>query len=194
MGKTTIALLVGSAQTPPTESKPMSAILKLFTRCAVAILAVGITHSALAVDALPDARFVGFAQAVNDFEIASGNLALARSANENVRGYATRAIAEHTEAAEELSKSRQEAGVSYAPDGIMGPNTANLLARLNSLQGPDFDAAFASAQLTVQTEAVDQYGAYSQSGAGGPLRRYAQRAFPKSKMFLEYAKRLAGGR
>ena len=50
--------------------------------------------TAQAVDALPDARFVGFAQAVNDFEIASGNLALARSANENVGGYATRAVSE----------------------------------------------------------------------------------------------------
>ena len=76
----------------------------------------------------------------------------------------------------------------------MGPNTANLLSRLNSLQGAEFDAAFANAQLAVQTEAVDQYGAFSQNGNGAPLRRYAQRALPKSKMFLEYAQRLAGGR
>ena len=47
---------------------------------------------AYAVDALPDARFVGFAQAVNDFGIRSGQLALAKSANENIRGYATRAV------------------------------------------------------------------------------------------------------
>ena len=161
---------------------------------ALSVASVGGAVTAHAVDALPDARFVGFAQAVNDFGIASGNLALARSANENVRGYATRAIAEHTEAASELAKSRQEAGVSYAPDGRIGPNVQNLLARLTALQGPDFDAAFASAQLTVQTDAVDQYGAYSQSGSSGPLRRYAQRSFPKSQMFLEYAKRLTGAR
>ena len=161
---------------------------------ALSVASAGFAATAHAVDALPDARFVGFAQAVNDFSIASGNLALARSANENVRGYATRAIAEHTEAASELAKSRQEAGVSYAPDGRMGPNTQNLLAQLSSLQGPEFDAAFASAQLRVQTDAVDQYGAYSQNGRSGPLRRYAQRSFPKSQMFLEYAKRLAGAR
>ena len=76
----------------------------------------------------------------------------------------------------------------------MGPNTANLLSRLNSLQGAEFDAAFANAQLAVRTEAVDQYGAFSQNGNGAPLRRCAQRALPKSKMFLEYAQRLAGGR
>jgi putative membrane protein len=150
--------------------------------------------AAHAVDALPDARFVGFAQAINDFGIGSGNLALARSGNENVRGFATRAIAEHNEMASELAKSRQEAGVSYAPDGRMGPLVQDYLARLATLQGPDFDALFASAQLVVQTAAVEQCGAYSQNGGSGPLRRYAQRSFPKSQMFLEYAKRLAGGR
>lgn len=161
---------------------------------ALSVASVGCAAAAHAVDALPDARFVGFAQAVNEFGVASGNLALARSGNENVRGFATRAIAEHSEAASELSKSRQEAGVAYAPDGRMGPNVQNLLAQLNALQGPEFDAAFARAQLMVQTDAVDQYGAYSQNGRSGPLRRYAQRSFPKSQMFLEYAKRLAGAR
>ena len=161
---------------------------------ALSVASVGGAGAARAVDALPDARFVGFAQAVNDFGIASGNLALARSGNENVRGYATRAIAEHNEAASELAKSRQEAGVAYAPDGRMGPHVQNLLGQLSQLRGPEFDAAFTSAQLMVQTDAVDQYGAYSQSGGSGPLRRYAQRSYPKSQMFLEYARRLAGGR
>jgi putative membrane protein len=149
---------------------------------------------AWAVDALPDARFVGFSQDVNEFEIASGRLALERSTNENVRGYATRAIAEHTDAAASLSKARSEAGVSYAPDGSMGPMTANLLAQLKSLQGAAFDAAFANAQLSVQTAAEAQFAAYSQNGKSGPLKRYAQNVLPKAKMHLEYAKRLAGGR
>jgi putative membrane protein len=149
---------------------------------------------ALAVDALPDARFVGFAQAVNEFHISSGQLALARSANENIRGFATRAIAEATQSAQALSKSRQEAGVSYAPDGAMGPKTANLLAQLNALQGPAFDTAFANAQLSVMTDAEAQYGAYAQNGKSGPLRRFAQEILPKAKMQLEYARRIAGGR
>ena len=38
-----------------------------------------------------------------------------------------------------------------------------------------------NAQLAVQTEAVDQLGAFSQNGASAPLRRYAQRALPESK-------------
>ena len=162
----------------------------------IALAAAPAAYSSVAhaVDALPDARFVGFAQAVNDFGIRSGQLALAKSANENIRGYATRAVSEYTEAASYLSKSRSEAGVSYAPDGRMGPLTQNLLAQLNSLQGPAFDSAFAQAQLQVMTSTEAQYGAYSQNGKSGPLRRYAQVALPNAKSQLEYARRNAGGR
>ena len=60
-----------------------------------------------------------------------------------------------------------------------------MLAPLNALQGADFDAAFANAQLAVQTEAVDQFGAFSQNGNSAPLRRYAQMMLPKSKVLLE---------
>ena len=160
----------------------------------VALVPISYAPSAFAVDALPDARFVGFAQAVNDFEIGSGNLAMARSGNENIRGYASRAIAVANDAAQSLSRVRAEAGVSYAPDRSMGPRTTNLLQQLSTLQGPAFDTAFANAQLGIMTDAEAQYGAYSQNGKSGPLRRYAQEILPKSKMQLEYARRIAGGR
>jgi putative membrane protein len=95
------------------EESPMTPIARRsFIAALSAASAGGAVTAARAVDALPDARFVGFAQAVNDFGVASGNLALARSGNENVRAFATRSIAEHTEKASELAKSRQEAGVA----------------------------------------------------------------------------------
>ena len=158
---------------------------------ALAAVPVAYASRALAVDALPDARFVGFAQQHNDFEIASAQLALSKSSNENIRGYASRMLAEHTEDAAYLAKMRQEAGVSYAPD----PNSPvqAVLQRLAALEGPQFDAAYANAQLAAATNAEAQYGAYSQNGGSGPLRRYAQEEYPKKRMHLEYAKRIAGG-
>jgi putative membrane protein len=68
------------------------------------------------------------------------------------------------------------------------------MTRLNSLQGAEFDKAYADAQVRLQTAAVAQFGAYSQNGQSGPLRRYAQEILPPSQSFLEYAERLAGGR
>ena len=158
---------------------------------ALATVPAAYASGAFAVDALPDARFVGYAQTHNDFEIASARLALAKSRNENVRGYATRMLAEHDLAAQTLAKSRSEAGVTFAPD----PNepTVAVLRRLSSLEGPEFDAAYANAQLAAMTNAEAQYGAFSQAGQGGPLRRYAQEQYPKIRLQLEYAQRMAGG-
>jgi predicted outer membrane protein len=75
----------------------------------------------------------------------------------------------------------------------------NLLGRTSwgdgsALQGPEFDAVFANLQVAVQTAAVHQFSAYSQNGTSGPLRRYAKLMLPTSKMFLEYAHRLAASR
>jgi putative membrane protein len=164
------------------------------TAIPAAYVSTGIVSAAHAVDALPAARFVGWAQNFNDYEIAAGRMALAKSGNEIVRGFATRMIAEHTEAAEVLIKSRAEAGVSYAPDPAAQPNTTAVLQRLSALQGPEFDTAYANAEVGSHMNAVDQLGAYSQNGDNGTLRRYAQAMFPKAKDQLEVAKRMAGGR
>jgi putative membrane protein len=171
----------------------MSAILKLVALGAVAILAAASTPAALAVDALPDARFVGFVQEANDFELASSKLALERSSNDAIRGYANRMIIERGDLALVLSKARSEAGVSYAPTpGDPRPRHGTVLDRLATLQGAEFDNAYASAQLAAQIEAVDQVGAYSQNGDNGSLRRFAQAALPKLEAELENAKRIAG--
>ncbi|WP_422001064.1 DUF4142 domain-containing protein [Reyranella sp.] len=169
----------------------------IIRRTLLGLLAVApLAHvpAAYAVDALPDASFVGFAQTVNDFEVQSGQLALSRSTDERIRGYATRAVAEYPKAAQSLARNRSEAGVTLAPDETVRKMANDAMARLNTLQGAAFDTAYANAQVAIQTAAVAQFGAYSQNGKSGPLRRYAQEVLPQSQSFLEYAKRIAGGR
>ena len=78
----------------------MTPIIRRTFLVAVAVAPLSRVTLVHSVDALPDARFVGFAETVNDFEIKSGHLALSKSSNELVRGYATRAVAEHTTAAQ----------------------------------------------------------------------------------------------
>ncbi|WP_439614126.1 DUF4142 domain-containing protein [Reyranella sp.] len=163
----------------------------LFGVAALSVLPAG---AAFAVNALPDARFVGFAQEFNDFEIASGRLALAKSTNENIRGFAARMVADQTEAAQFLSTARSEAGVSYAPDPSNAPGWAATLQRLNVLEGVEFDTSYANAQLAAHIDANAQYGAYSQDGGNGALRRYAQGQLPKIQQNLTGARQLAGGR
>lgn len=176
---------------------PMHAIHRrslLATLAAAPLAYAAAATTAHAVDALPDSRFVGFAETINDFMIRSGQLALSKSQNELVRGFATRAIAEHTKLVSTLKRNRSEAGVSMAPHDATSRMTNDAMAQLNSMQGAQFDTAYANAVMRAETSAVEQYGAYSQSGGSGPLRRYAQESLPILRELSEYSKRLAGGR
>ena len=151
----------------------------------VAVASISYAPVVQAVNALPDARFVGFAETVNDFAIKSGQLALTKSSNELVRGYATRTVAEYPKAVQSLTRNRSEAGVSMAPDEDVRKIADDAMNRLNSAQGAEFDKAYADAQVRLQTAAVAQFGAYSENGGSGPLRRYAQEVLPPSREFLE---------
>ena len=77
----------------------MSAVWKLVSSVAAAVLTLGVTTAALAVDALPDARFVVFVQQANDFELDSSRLALQRSESAAIRAYAKRLLTERGEIA-----------------------------------------------------------------------------------------------
>ena len=159
-----------------------------------AVAVASIPRVALAMDALPDARFVGFAETVNDFENQSGQLALTKSSNEPSAPMPRARLPSIRQLAQSLSRNRTEAGVSMAPDEQVRAMADEAMARLNSLQGAEFDAAFADAQLRLQAVVVAQYGAYSQNGKSGPLRRHPQEALPKEEAFLEAAKQLVGSR
>jgi len=159
-----------------------------------AFLAIAPIAQGQQVQALPDARFVGFAQTVNDFEIQSGQLALQKSQNELVRSYAQHTIEKYTENAQYLVRNRNEANVTMAPDEEVRKIANDAMARLNSLSGVDFDNAYADAQLRVQTAASNQYGAFSQNGNDGSLRRHAERMWPQIKEMLVAAQKLQGSR
>jgi putative membrane protein len=164
-----------------------------------ALPAAGATRT-FAADLLPDSRFVGYAQQVNDFEIGAGKLALARSTNSNVRGFADRMITDYTDAAARLRKVRSEAGVSYAPDPNAAPRTTAILQRLNGLQGREFDVAYANAQVAVLRDAEQQYGANSNSQGGsassvtsGAISGFARSEFARVKTHRQMAEALASG-
>jgi putative membrane protein len=171
----------------------MSAMLKLVSYGVAVVLAIGIAPAALAVDALPDAYFVGFVQQSNDFQLDSGRLALQRSASDPIRDYAKRMIAERGEVAVALSRARSEARVGYVPTSRgVRPGYTAVLDRLHTLDGAEFDKSYAQAQLLAQTETVEQVDAYAQSGANADLRRFSEEALPRLQSELENARRIAG--
>jgi len=132
-------------------------------------------------------------QQANDFQIDSGRLALQKSESDPIRAYAKRMIAERGEIAVALSRARSEARVGYVPTsrGVRPRHTA-VLDRLHTLEGAEFDKSYAQAQLSAQTETVEQLDAYAQIGGNVALRRFAEDTLPRLQSELEHAGRIAG--
>jgi len=109
-------------------------------------------------------------------------------------------VRDYTDSAERLRKVRSEAGVAFAPDPRPAPQTPAILERLNGLQGREFDVAYANAQVSVLSNAEQQYAANSnsQSGSGssatsGTVSRFALTEFARIKVHFQMAQALASG-
>ena len=66
-----------------------------------------------------------------------------------------------------------------------------MLDRLHTLEGVEFDKSYALAQLSAQTDAVEQVDTYAQTGSNAYLRRFAEDALPRLQSELEHARRIA---
>lgn len=171
----------------------MAAVAKLISSVAAALLVFGIANAALAIEALPDAQFVGFIQQANDFELDSSRLALQKSENQAIHIYAKRLISERSEIAIALSRARSQARVGYVPTaGGSRPRYTSVLDRLRTLDGEAFDKAYAGAQLKAQLDIIDEVGAYAREGSNADLRRFAVDVLPRFQSELEHARQLAG--
>jgi hypothetical protein len=107
-------------------------------------------------------------------------------ANENVRDYAARTIAEARSDAQKHA-CRMRPTAAWDKGGKSHGATQHPA-------GAAFDTAFAKAQFSVMTDAEAHYYAYWQNDKNGPLRRYAQLVLPNAQLQLEVRRHIAGGR
>jgi putative membrane protein len=170
----------------------MAAVAKLMSSVVAVLLVFGIANAALAIEALPDAQFVGFIQQANDFELDSSRLALQKSENQAIHIYAKRLMSERSQIAIELSRARSEARIGYVPTtGGLRSRYISVLDRLHTLDGEAFDKAYAEAQLKAQLDITDEVGAYAREGTNAELRRFAVNVLPRLQSQLEHARQLA---
>ncbi|CAN5697619.1 hypothetical protein BH10PSE6_BH10PSE6_06120 [soil metagenome] len=167
----------------------MAAIVKFVSSVAAVMLAFGITTAALAIEALPDAQFVGFIQQANDFELDSSRLALQKSENQAIHIYAKRLISKS-----QLPFQGAQSGTRrLRADGRrLATRYTSVLDRLRTLDGEAFDKAYAGAQLKAQLDIIDEVGAYAREGSNADLRRFAVDVLPRFQSELEHARQLPG--
>lgn len=132
-------------------------------------------------------EFVDKASSSNMFEIAAGELALAKSSNADVRAYGEHMVNDHTAAAEEMKNLADRKGW-VIPTRLMEKEQNNL-NRLIGLDAANFDKEFANMMVISHQDAINLFETAA-ADFGVPdqdLRNMASGKLPTLKHHLEDA-------
>jgi putative membrane protein len=111
-------------------------------------------------------------------EIELGELALARSKDPGIQAFARRMVTDHRKSLEQLKRAAA-ADSGLALPGTLDEKHRKLKQSLASLQGKEFDAAYATAMAQGHDEAVALFDAAAHADKlQDPLRQYATSTLP----------------
>jgi putative membrane protein len=135
-------------------------------------------------------NFVTQASSSNMFEIAAGNLAINNSTNTNIKAYGNHLVADHTQAATEMTTLANKKGWTI-PTTMVNKDQSNYNT-LAALQGTAFDKQFLNMMIASHQEAIILFqNAASDTGVpDDDLRSFAAGKLPALKEHLVTAQTL----
>lgn len=143
--------------------------------------------------ALTGQDFANHAAASDAFEIASSKLAATNAQSPAVKSFAEEMIKAHTESTAKLKKAGAAASPAITPDPTLSSDQQQQLDALKGKTGADFDAAFATAQVSGHQQALDLLKRYSAQGDVPQLKSFADEVIPIVTRHLDMAKKLPSG-
>ena len=126
----------------------------------------------------PDRAFVYEASAANAAAIRLGRLAMERGASDGVRQLGRDIVDRHTELADRLRETARYENHMTLPAPPMTAQQAETYARLSSLSGAAFDAAFLQTAAQMQRETLDSFSREAALGRDPGLRHVAHQTLP----------------
>ena len=165
----------------------LAAAVAIIAAVSVAGPSVARTHARASTQGMDPQTFVQQAAAANQFEIASGQLALQKTQNDKLKQFAQRMIDDHTKIADQMRQTLQQANLPV-PLAQLPPEQQVLLDKLKNKNGAAFDRAYLVDQLSGYRKAVRLIGSYAKSGSNPALKKLAENTLPVIK---EHARLLA---
>src|ERR1700752_1048735 len=130
-------------------------------------------------------KFVHPAANANAFEIQSSQIALRKTANEQVKDFAHLMIKDHTRIGDEFESIAQKQNLQL-PKGLDSKSLSSL-RRLQSESGTRFSRTYAWMMLKGHQQAAKLFGSYAQNGDDQQLKEWAQRTLPTLQEHLRRA-------
>lgn len=134
-----------------------------------------------AVQAIDGPTFVQRVMMGNALEIAISRLAADRAADEPLKSFARRMIADHQAAADKLGGIVTTKGIGADATGAVettDPGTAEAIGRLDAATGEAFDRIYLEILAKAHEDAIRLFTAYAESGDNAALRDFAVATLP----------------
>ncbi len=135
-----------------------------------------------------DQSFVNSADASDQFEISSSQLALQKSRSPAIRRFAQRMIDDHSKTTQQLAAIAQTKGTN--PQPMMTSDQEGIISGLQGASGRAFNADYVRGQNTNHRMAVQVFQTEIASGTDPDLHAFAQQTLPIIQDHLAMAQRL----
>jgi putative membrane protein len=139
-----------------------------------------------------DRNFVERAASGGMAEVQAAQLAQQRSNSPQVKQFANRMIADHTQANSELQQIAQDQNITLPEKP--SARDASEYNRLSGLNGTAFDQAYAQAEVTDHQQDIALFRKEAQTGQDPTLKSFAQKTLPVLQQHLQLAQSLSGNR
>ena len=132
--------------------------------------------------------------AISDmFEVQASKIALTRSTNKDVRGFARMMVRDHTKSTAALKAAIAASGQAAAlPDALPGDKKA-MLDTLTTVAAADFDKNFMDAQVEGHQQTLDLMARYANDGDIPQIKAFAAKTGPVVQHHLDTAKQIRSG-
>ena len=162
----------------------------LIAAFAFAILSAGASQAADTDLKRTDKNFVENAYQGGLAEVKMGELALAKTANADVKAFAQHMVTDHGKANGELKALADSKKVAVASEPSM---TAKAKAKLaDAKSGADFDKAYAKAMVADHKDTVELFEKAAKEVTDPEVKAFASKTLPTLKMHLTMAEELQG--
>jgi putative membrane protein len=137
-------------------------------------------------------NFLQKVSASNQFEIQSSQMALQKSQDSDIKSFAQDMIDDNTKAGDQLKQTLQQAGANQTPPEGMTLDSKHqeMLNKLKSASGKEFDRMYVQQQRQAHKEAVSLFQTYAKNGKDEKLKNFAQETLPTLKEHEQHVQKL----
>jgi putative membrane protein len=149
------------------------------------VLAIALPAAVFAQPAAPSAvDYITIAGQSDLFEIQSGQLAEAKSANPAIKKFGHQMVTDHTNSTKMVMAAAKADGIPESPPPSLTADQKSMMAELKSESGEAFDKTYVAQQLKAHQDALAVQSSYAGSGDDPKLKSAANHIVPVVQMHI----------